>query len=42
MSNLPSYDTSRDLAGRRKKPFDSPSAPMRAANYIKLAEHDVP
>ncbi|KAF8134503.1 Pkinase-domain-containing protein [Boletus edulis] len=26
---------------RRKKPFDSPSAPMRAANYIKLAENDV-
>jgi cell division cycle 2-like protein len=27
---------------RRRKPFDSPSAPMRAADYKLLTEFDIP
>ena len=31
-----------ELRDRRRKPFDSPSAPMRAADYKLMTEFDAP
>jgi cell division cycle 2-like len=39
---LPVSTHSDSPSNRRRKPFDSPSAPMRAADYKLMTEFDAP